>query len=184
MSRDEIDGVVVVARQKATCNTPVTNGDATLSTVEELLLADERTVFQCAHPDGPDCNASFDNATSALAHQSTHSARRKAAKLERELAERKQRRIDGSVKGAETKRRNRAQSQTEPESPGDDQIAEIKQKLDIVAQSLETLYDGLMTAGAQLGDVISALDKLPALDHDVVGKAARFDQLQSLMNTR
>lgn len=79
-SKDAVDGVEIVAREKAV-DTPPRGGDPTIiKTVDRVILTDEREFFQCVYP-GVECWRAFESAKSAVSHQSTHGRKHVIKKL-------------------------------------------------------------------------------------------------------
>lgn len=76
-----IDGktVEVVARQEARQASTLTDGaTVAIPTVHELLLIDDRTVYQCVHPLRGNCMYYNLKCTSVISHQRVHGANAKA----------------------------------------------------------------------------------------------------------
>lgn len=82
MSRGIIDGQEVITRQKATALAPNGSGQTVeMSTVDRVLLADGREVFQCAFP-RVGCDAWYERVQSVVSHQTAHSLKTLAARQE------------------------------------------------------------------------------------------------------
>jgi hypothetical protein len=74
-----------------------------------VLLTDGGEGFQCHHPlADPPCSLVFGSVRSAMAHQRAHSAKIKVRREQREAVALKAKRSAAAVKGAETKRQQRA----------------------------------------------------------------------------
>lgn len=85
-----IDGQAVIARQKATAAAPNGSGQTVeMTTVDRVLLADGREVFQCAFPHVA-CDSWYEKVQSVVSHQTAHSlktlARAREAQHERRSA--------------------------------------------------------------------------------------------------
>lgn len=198
---DVVDGVQVEARQVAQVadQRPGRTGRTMMiSTVDEVLLATGEVVFQCNHPNRGDCRQTYDNYRSVLAHQKVHAARAEGRRLakqlaevsaakaaaEVELAQRKQRRSDGSRRGAETRRqRQTEQPQSTPTGDVDQRvlltdeiqtrIKKIRSQVESIERELSNVIDGLDDLTAVAGLVTN----LPGADATTLEKARRYDIL-------
>lgn len=90
-------GVAILVRQKATGPAPNGNGTTVeLTTVDEVLLENGRTLYQCAFP-GQACWVTYDRPQSVISHQSTHSPVRVAERLLAEKAAQHENRSRGAT---------------------------------------------------------------------------------------
>jgi hypothetical protein len=92
----KISEELILSREPATQETPLTNGKQAPLTGVELVLVDPDTLINPIGPAGqatwyrcsfPDCGEAYPSSRSALAHLVKHSPKRRAAKAEREAAE-------------------------------------------------------------------------------------------------
>jgi hypothetical protein len=97
--RDTVDGVPVVTRAGATQTTPLNHQPVALTGVDEVLLMDDRTVYQCVM-DPVTCTQWFTKVTSARAHMAKHSQKRVARRLTTKRDAETQRRVVGRTEGA------------------------------------------------------------------------------------
>lgn len=95
---DQIDNVEVISRQPALIATPFTDGPVPTKGIDEVLLADERTIFVCNVETAPECEFWAPKHESVRSHLGKHSmsprrvAQRRqneAVQAEREKAARK-----------------------------------------------------------------------------------------------
>lgn len=200
--RSSVENTAVVARQKATLSAyNLRDGGSAphnYPSIDEVLLADERTVYQCASPRDPNCNFTAETGESVRAHQKVHSngaeARKLAkenAKLAAELAERKRRRVEGSIRGAETRRANghgkvgkvgKAVELT-GDTPRSADVDEIRQQLTALTDVVGRIADELDVVVRGIEAARKSVENLPAVDPAVAAKAARFDELQLSMRS-
>ena len=205
--RNVIDGVPVVARQKACMVTPSSNGVAVEHRdIDECLLEDGRTVYQCAHRN-EFCNKWWGKPESVRAHAKTHADRMVAKRLrivadeaeqariaaETELAARIKRKSEGSKRGAVT-RRMREAAQTNGQAPVDKLVtpstaqvqaigAAIEGAIDLVVKMADDFYQVKRSLETTLHQ-LSTLEPIAPVDPDVLEKAASFDAMQKLLQGR
>ncbi len=177
--RDVIDGQAVIARQKATTvmNGAMNDGEAvTLTMVDECLLADGRTVYQCAHAKRP-CAKWDVNPRSINSHLRTHSDR---VELKRVLAEKdriaaekavldaraerqRQNRSNGARKAAEARRaQTSAVPTTAPAADADisERLAKLGESLARTSTELQKIGGTLQTLGDNLAYLLQELNEV------------------------
>lgn len=127
MTMTHVNGVEIVARQKATSHAGSFGRGAEMDSIEQLLLADDTTVFHCVHKNAKDCDYVNLVMGGVMSHQRTHSdrmeakrAKEQAAELAAQLAEieakEAQKRANysaGAKKGIETRRAKQLQTPSE-----------------------------------------------------------------------
>ena len=182
MAKDltQIDGVAVVARDTARMANPNLGltGTVPITTVHEVLLENRDTaIFQCMHPNGPDCTYTADTVRSVTAHQRMHSDRKL---LQEELARRAastERRRAGAIKAAETraakKTKQNGASQHSPENTEDDYTR--RAALDEYDRGSDMIIEGMRVCQSALDNLAG----LPLLDPAIVEKARKWDALRA-----
>jgi hypothetical protein len=210
-SRDVIDNVRVVARQKARMVTPGSKGiPVEHRDIDEVLLEDERTVFQCAHRNGQ-CDKYWDKPESVRAHVKTHAdrmtakralaeaeqAQARAVQAEAELAARVARKSEGSKRGAETLKAKRAAAaaaaaEANGHAPVETLALPSNAQVQAIGVAIEGAIDQLGEMAHQFDQVrrslqttlhqLSTLEPIAPVDPEVLDKAAAFDAMQKLLN--
>lgn len=132
MSREEINGVKVIVRQRARIATPISKDvPVEHKEIDECLMEDGTTLFQCAS-EHEECDYVSDNPVSVRSHMTRHGGKARARRaesnavallertqaLEAELEERKRRRSAGSKAGAVTRAARKAQAQAQAQANG------------------------------------------------------------------
>lgn len=169
---DTIDGVAVVARATAQVATPLTKGvPADVKGVDEVLLADERTVYQCVQVPVTECGLFFETAISARAHLVKHSAKRELARQRTAEAEEAARRSNGTKAGHDA-RQQRIKTIREKSLAAT--LIELATELESQAM--------LLRAAAQ---VAKECEATPAVSSEELkalrGKAAAYDTIQQAL---
>lgn len=202
----KINDVMVIAREKATM--PVPNDPtrvAMIDTVDQVLLADENIVYQCVHKNDLDCTYTAQSVRSVTAHQRSHGDRiiarqalARAAAAETELAERIQRRSNGSRKGAETRKHATVAVPTEAggrggkidnatsSAIGNKELAKMAQNVITAWNALREAEDnfqnvmiGYMRAAQVATDV-----KETTIDPKILTAAKNWNDLQSMLGKK
>lgn len=200
--KDFVENIAVVVRQKAQLNTNnIATGVISAHTypdIDELLLADERTVFQCASRQEPNCTFTSESPVSIRSHLRAHSSRSQAKKLAAELSEAEKRAIEaeaelqiriknrseGGKRAAETRKRN-AQSNGHTEEKVDMKtlsvatVRKLDERVDSIAEAVATLVTVAQNIGLELSSVRHDLAKLNVADQDMIDKAAAFDAIRT-----
>lgn len=193
--RDHVGEVKVVVRQKAHLGTRnMSTGSTELHPypdIDELQLADETVVYQCASRRDSSCLFTAAKPESIRAHLRSHSPRTEAVKLAAELAEatkkaeateaelaaRIERRSNASRQGAETRRRQ--SRSTSVETPSIEAVRLLADRVESVISSVETLVGGMNLVVHELGTISHELAKLPVTDQATLDKAAAFDAIRT-----
>lgn len=200
--RNSVDGVAVVVRQKAYL---LTNNIRTKSVeqhmypdIDQLMLADERTVYQCASRNDRNCLWTAESGESVRAHLRSHSDRKKARELQTELARaqkvaneaqaelerRTKNRSEASKRGAETRKQN-AQSNGRTDEKVDVKklsvatVRKLDERVDSISEAIDTLVTVAQNIGLELSSVRHDLAKLKVADQDTIDKAAAYDAIRS-----
>lgn len=163
---DMINGLRVVARDRARVETPITNGQAVpIKSVDEVLLEDGSTVFQCVKvPD--ECSKYFDNAISARSHGVAHRDKSKTTARPARPTKTAKTTDDGGVK--EFVRKSPVRKKT-------DHYDELVNKLD----SMETRVNYLAVSVSSLEeDLHDLIDEV----RSTVDRARRYDGLRSMLD--
>jgi len=127
MTMTHVDGVEIVARQKAVGAPGSVGEGAEIQSVEQLLLADDRIVFHCVHKNAVNCEYTNAVMGGVMSHQRSHSDRMMAkranekvdelaaqlAEVEAEKARKKANYSAGAKKGQETRKTRQLQTPSE-----------------------------------------------------------------------
>ena len=205
----KIDGVDVIERQEVIVpdDDPAVialrmKPGTKITTVHQVLLADERVIMQCMHPLGPDCEYTAATLRSVTAHQRTHGAKAmskradaaiaeataRATAAETELAERKQRRSDGSKQAAITRRQkvhapteigSSKTNQAHREPIGDVDIAKAAQNVITAFNAMQTCADEFQKVLIGYMRLAQTASETPAIDPQIIAKASEYDKLQA-----
>ena len=179
-----INGVKVIARQLMTHVTPISNGKAVPMTyVDEVLLDDGTTTYQCVHPDETEIWVNA-NAISVRAHLAAHSDKKARRAAEKKLAEQAERRRLGAIQAAKTRAERKAQAKLAADdvAEGDfvDEIVMRNDDEDILQQYRRG--GELIAEGRKLQDeAMEMLRDRKTLDPDCVRKAQAYDDLKKLL---
>lgn len=192
----QVDGVAVIAREPATADEAsndavLANAKNAFRTVERILLEDERTLYQCMHPNDLNCVYTKDNIKSVIAHQKMHSsateARRLAAQLaeiEEKQAQTRRNRSDGSRKGHEARRQRVHTGDTGAPvalitsgvAPLPAQFNKAIKSVQLTANALDDAIDAHRKATLNL---IKLVNENPGCDPQVIAKAQQYDALKA-----
>ncbi len=180
MSRDVINHIPVIVRQPAQTEVPGTGNFAANRSIDECMLANDTTVFQCNYEAAPDCEYSANTARSVLAHLRAHSPKialrrveAEKAKVERELAERKQRQSEGGKRAAQTRKANAEKSQ--PQSNAAVELLEIAKDLSSLGENIAEDLDALARRLQHLAKTAVDVDPI------IAEKAAKFDAIRNTL---
>lgn len=212
VNKDVIDGSKVLHRETAKLFTPASKHPDQLSPtygVDRCVLEDARVVFQCVHPDPPECEYWHERGESVRSHLRKHTItvekeRQKAviqelAALQAREAARKQNYREGALRGAAKRRENANGNggKTNDTNGNDNEggasmtAKDMQKKIDIVQTSLEGVVEDLekvvtVISNMQktLGNGVASLEDISAtdlVDPALVDKAAQWDALQGLL---
>jgi hypothetical protein len=189
----KIDGVAVIERVKAKMKNIGLSGanGAEISSVDEVMLADERVVYQCVSPDDPDCGYWNVNPRSVTAHQRTHGRsglRRQLKAANNELNELKAHRERvranrqrGAQQAAETKKAQRLTIPAEVGHPmkGEDSLT----NLEAASRRVVTAYNAMQEAADEFQRVFLGYMRLAAtaaaptpINPELIAKAEKWDK--------
>ena len=206
VNKDIIDGSPVILRQIARLMTPASRHEDGLSPtygVDECLLEDGRTVFQCVHPDGLDCVYWAPKGESVRSHLRIHVLPKRKAEQDRikaELAElqaRESQRLlnykKGAQKAAKTREQNRKNGQEQTESQVTMSADEFSQELKKAIKTMGGVLDGLyrannliVAASDKMEIAYASLENLADVDSltdpELMAKADSWDAMQALLN--
>ena len=211
-----VDGVEVIERQKAivqiddpsVASLHMKPGVA-MKTVDQVLLADERIIYQCTHHADPDCTFSADKIRSVTAHQRTHGGKATANRaskelavvqaradaLETELTLRKQRQSLGGKKAAVTRasRRGNAHAMAPSEiggrgSPersastvGDIDLATQAQRVIAAFNAMQDGIDEFQKVFIGYMRAAQSASTPPVIDPQILAKAQQYDAMKAAM---
>lgn len=210
MTLTHVNGVEIIERQMATGMAGTAIAGKSVESVEELLLADGRTVYHCVHKNAPDCEYTADQVGSITSHQRTHSdrmmakraleaaeaAKADAARVQAELDARVQRRSEGSRQGHQTKLARKAQvpsvvggqgrAHSKPGTPtvsviGDTELAAKAQKVIIAYNALQDAHDQFQNVFLGYMRAVQVASQKPAIDPQILAKAQQYDIIQSAL---
>jgi hypothetical protein len=173
-----VNGVAVIARDSAVIESTVAkNGRATLATVDEIILSDgTKSMFQCVHPNAPDCEYVADSPRSVTAHQRAHSA---SILLKRELKaknEMTERRRAGAKRGAETRAAKKAAQESGSSADIlDDAHYTRMAALDEYDRGCDMIVEGMRVCQTAMDN----LAKIPLGDPVTAEKARKWDDLRA-----
>ena len=195
----QVNGVAVITRQPATREgTGLTEGQTiTLSTVDEVLLADDTTVFQCVYP-GNGCGMVSDNHRSIVSHQRTHAPRMEAKRLAaqneklaaelREVEAKKAQTFANRSAGAKKAYEARRLAAENP-TPGAPEV-EVLTSSPVLPTQRQMLMAHLMdmhgtaqTLSHQLEQMIDLVTSLPDVERDLITKADGYDRMAELLSS-
>lgn len=194
----QVNGIAVVMRSRAMLPTPP-NGTLTAhENIEEVLLADDTTIFVCCENG---CDYTADNGISVRAHRKAHGPAaqakrlaREKAELEAQLAERHRRQVEGGKKAAETRKARAAEtanvnanvtaSGEAPTQASSRSVtsAEIQRRVNQLAFDTQLIATDLSVIVDVLEQLKRDVASLPDLDPEVVEKAARFDAMKNIFS--
>lgn len=202
MDLTQVNGVKVIARQKARCtpqNAPSPQAiGKEIKTVDELLLEDETIVFHCVHPNASDCVYVAGTAHSVTAHQRMHSdaalrkkADAKLAALESRQAKIFANRSNGARKGAQTKRIKRTQAPLEIGRGGSGERSTVfptgDTELARQARHVVAAYNAMVTAQTEFDRLFvgymraaQTATERTAMNPLIIDKAKKWDEMQAL----
>jgi hypothetical protein len=210
MTLTHIEGVEIIERQPATAMAGSIAEGATISAVEQLLLADGRTVFHCIHKNAVDCEYINTVLGGVTSHQRTHSDRMEAkratakaeelaaqlAEIEAEKRRKRENYRQGAIKGQETRRAKQAQAPSEvggvgngTAKPGtvsksvigDADLAKKAQQVIIAYNALQDAHDQFQNTFLGYMRAAQVVTDKPAIDPQIVAKAAQYDIIQSAL---
>ena len=189
----QVDGVTVVERTKAKMQGVGLSGanGAEISTVDEVLLEDERVVYQCVHPDDEDCVFHAPSVRSVTAHQRSHgrsALRRQLSQRDAELTEMKtkatqirENRRRGAERAAQTKKAKRLALPAEVGNPGkpEDTLSD----LETASRRVVTAFNAMQESMDEFQRVFLGYMRLAATsatpttpDPELVAKAQKWDK--------
>lgn len=208
-----IDGVEfeIVAREKAVVDESVSHltraQGAVMSSVDRILLSDERVLFQCVHRVDPNCGYTSDNVRSVTAHQRVHGgkavqakadaaiaeANARAAALEEELKERKRRQSEGGKRAAETRiARQQAEANgtattpTPKAKPNADEVAAANKELELavtrVILTANAVDDAVEAHREAVLHLVKVVKNTPVIDPQILAKAQQYDVLKAALH--
>ena len=186
----QVDGVKVIEREQARMDehsapNPSTVGN-TVRTVDVIMLADSRVLFQCMHPDDEDCVYTAVKLKSVTAHQVKHGPGNRLRAAERELEQRRlkeqaefHRRSEGVKRG---KARAREQRMHQPI-----EVTRGTTDVDTAAKRVIIAFDALNDAAAELQKVLTGFMRLASttaaenaengkVPTEVAAKAEKWDK--------
>lgn len=184
---DTLNGLKVITRTPAELWNTVKQADVILTTVNAVLLEDESTLFECAHPNGAGCDYTSENVRSVLAHQRAHGAQMLLKKAQQELEERKARQVEGGKKAAQTRAANKANGKSdvtvvpEAENATDASIGVSLDAIEAVAETLEKSIADLDAAVLQLRIDIKRVKLQKTVDPELLAKAEKYDALKGIL---
>lgn len=201
----QIDGVAVIERTKARFTKGDTPNDAVvgreISTVDEVLLANEQVIFQCMSPRDDDCTYTAPTAKQVTTHQVKHGRNQIRLKLqaaEAELAEFKKKaertranRSAGAQQAAQTKALKRMAQPAEVGAPDTEPTTDLGAKARRVIIAFNAMveaqseFERTLTGYMRAAEV-AANPPVPEVDPVILEKAQYWDkylELQHLMNT-
>jgi hypothetical protein len=210
-----IDGVEVISRQKAVVaaddsavgNLPGVFPGQVMKTVDEVLLIDERTVYQCTHHADDDCTYSAPSVRSVTAHQRVHggkavakraqatidAALAEAAQAKAELEARKQRRSEGSKQGAITRKNNLVAAPPEiggknttsqsgnANVVGNEDLAKAAQNVIVAFNAMQTCADEFQRVLIGYMRMAQTASEAPSIDPQILAKAHQYDAMKAAM---
>lgn len=135
-----------------------------ISTVLELLLADDTTVFGCNYdsPSAKDCVFTAATVRSVTAHQRVHSRKLREKRIH-------ENRSAGALKAAETRKAKRRSTEQVPLSttspdvtggPGGQPMPKVNRRATQVSSGLDKLALQLQGLSAEMRDIAAALDRI------------------------
>lgn len=192
-----VNGLKVETREQATMASHLQGGKTVkATTVDAVLLENGTVVFQCVHPNAPDCEYTADNVTSVTAHQRSHGDKVTAHQLRKELATanaeleaRKERRSVGSRNAAVTRKRNRELQTTAPAvsgTPVANTSTELTKAIARVQITSDAVNDALEQHATAIVNLVRVANSIPAADPQIIVKAQQYDAMKaalSAMNT-
>lgn len=209
MTLTHIEGVEIIERQPATAMAGSIAEGATITAVEQLLLADGRTVFHCIHKNAVDCEYINTVLGGVTSHQRTHSDRMQAkraeqkaeelaaqlAEIEAQKAAKKANYAAGARKGAETKAAKKMQTPAEiggAGSPrndrgptksviGDTDLAKKAQQVIIAYNAMQTAADEFQNVFLGYMRAAQVATVTPTIDPAIIEKAKKYDALKGML---
>jgi len=185
-----INGTKVIARQLMTHVTPISNGKAVPMTyVDEVLLDDGTTTYQCVHPDETEVWVNV-NPISVRAHLGAHSDKKARRLAEKKLAEQAERRRLGALQAAKTRAANKAQAKLAAADVAEGDFVEDKANIQplvtvkTVEQIITLFRGGYETAQEGLDMMANAMDQLRdtrVVDPECADKARKYDDLMKML---
>lgn len=176
----EIDGVAIVMSGPAMFKSPVMAFSAPISGGEELLLADDRTVFRCVRdaatnyrPDAPGlCHKIYTSVNSLKTHIAYHSRKPKVVD-EESVAENPSagKIVPASVQAADA-----------PSRPADTlkPTAKLAGKVAILSDIVDEMIGKLRDVTLDLSSIQHDIARLEVADEATIEKARQFDVLQGI----
>lgn len=207
VSRETVEGLSVITRQKAhlpSMNIQTKTMDLhEYPDIDELLLSDESTVYQCASRRDADCLFTAERPESIRAHLRSHSSRAeakrlaaelqeaeaKAAEAQAELTARIKRKSDGSKRAALTRRERATSNGHAPvenvrETPSLGRVREISDRVDSVQATVDTIISSLQSVVLEFSSIQHDLSKLQVADQSTIEKADAYDALQAVLGRK
>lgn len=177
------DGVEVAARQQALINTPLRPDGYLSPAIDQVLLVDEQTVYQCRK-----CGKHWPLVGSASAHQRSHSAKYELRKAQEEIEQLKEKELKApkptrartNERGPDKRPRKTTQRIATRDAvvSGDGKVA-VSKEWAAVIRRLKLLHDELDSLTIE-ATRLAALSSAPPVPKDVLEKAARWDQVKEL----
>lgn len=209
MTMTHVNGVEIIERQKATGMVGSVSEGVQINAVDELLLADGRTVFHCVHKNAVNCEYTNDSVGSVTSHQRTHSDRMEvkrakereaelAAQLaaaEAEKAARKANYTAGAAKGAATKAAKKLHTPTEIGGAGrrnaegtlsksvigDVDLAKKAQQVIIAYNALQDAHDQFQNVFLGYMRAAQTATQSTPIDPEILEKAKKYDALKGML---
>jgi len=196
----------IVGREKAVTDetmTPIASMQGKeLRSVDRILLADERELFQCVHAANPNCGYTANTIRSVTAHQRTHSgaavakqkqaevdaANERAAAAEQALNERKQAASDRAKKAAATRESRKYDKNDEVAAPtttttnvnaASKEVTLLIQRVQLTANAVDDATEAHRKAVLNL---VKFINDHPAVDPQIIAKAKQYDVLKAALN--
>lgn len=174
---DRVDGVEVIERNPARMKNIRAGGGHTaeLKDVDEVLLADDRVIYQCRSRNDSTCERYFASVIGAVSHLKTHSP--KYAERRAQVAT-----VAPEVEVAEPKERKEPKTAT-PKTPEEQAVAltNLKARMRLMKvdmQSMLAMFDTLVEGFAEVNFILSQLE---VTDKETAAKARKFDQLRGTL---
>ena len=185
-----INGVKVIARQLMTHVTPISNGKAVPMTyVDEVLLDDGTTIYQCVHPDETEVWVNA-NAISVRAHLGAHSDKKARRAAEKKLAEQAERRRLGAIQAAKTRAERKAQAKLAADDVAEGDFVDEVLEPELVLSPENPFLDKLMNLELRAGQLHKELQEFRmkvALQgacyatEEMMDKARKYDDLMKML---